>query len=428
MGKARLFEKLKITGKNDTLKEESTLKEIQELLSEEDDIMVVNLISRIKRLVPNWTEKKVEYLYEIITFVDTLLNGDEITTTVLYESSDLKYAKKALQELLEAIPKEKLEEYNKEKMAVKKEVSSLINKRENLTQEVDTINKKKDDLQEQNRWLLEEKNKLQKEIEELKNNSIKQAEEEIAAEKTKLQEKIKLLKKEKDDLVVAIEELKNNFNMYTSNISSITEMESVTWEPIKDDDPIYETNYKTIESYVNAIQMEYMDRTGASKEVCTREFNKYCPGLDELIVSVKYFSDSSMKATTSIREILQYEYWVSNCEHIANSIRAILKTLKFPKYHQKVTNRDVQSVTTDTIPKNINALMRELYFQRMALEATAKQKFAEAELNTVIGFLESMVPEGLDLTELLPNYNKLNGILPEGNNTYSEGGEQFRLK
>ena len=98
-----------------------------------------------------------------------------------------------------------------------------------------------------------------------------------------------------------------------------------------------------------------------------------------------------------------------------NQIIASLASLKLPKYKIIKNNIDSICVNERTMPTNVQSMMRELHFQRIALEAIIKQKILEAELETVLGVLQSVLPEGYDLTSLNDKFKSLENTLGSDN-------------
>ena len=110
-----------------------------------------------------------------------------------------------------------------------------------------------------------------------------------------------------------------------------------------------------------------------------------------------------------------FDSFTSVNQYLISQIIASLASLKLPKYKIIKDNIDSICVNERTMPTNVQSMMRELHFQRIALEAISKQKILEAELETVLGVLQSVLPEGYDLTSLNDKFKSLEGILGSDN-------------
>lgn len=387
-------------------------KDIEELFPGESYYKAINLIRRIRRLVPITSKSSVDYLETIISYVDGLINGDDIYsyTTFTYAS---KYAKAAFQEIAAEVHDQILDEYRRERAELQKEVSELSNKQQVLALSIEDLERRKKDLQDQSGVLSVELATIKKELEDLRQNGIARVNAEVASAKENLDKEITVLMQTKEGLNSSINELKGMFSEYSGTISKLNGEDSeVVWKPIDNNDPIYNTNHRTIASYIESMKIEYMDKTGASREVCDKEFSKYMPGLIQFINLLTEFNNPEVTACSSLRTIIMHDNWSARARQQALSLLSMLKTFKVPSYQLKQSNIDVQSLSVDTVPTNINAMLRELYLQRMAIEAVTKQKIAEAELKSVIAVLKTVAPKDFDFRSLISAYSGIDSLLP----------------
>lgn len=387
-------------------------KDIEELFPGESYYKAINLIRKVKRLVPVTSKSSIDYLETIISYVDGLINGDDIYsyTTFTYAS---KYAKIAFKEITSEVHDQILDEYRRERAELQEEVSDLSNKQQVLASSVEDLEKRKKDLQEQSGVLSVELAAIKKELEDLRQNGIARVNAEVASAKENLDKEIAALTQTKEGLNSSINELKAMLSEYSGTISKLNGEDSeVIWKPIDNNDPIYNTNHRTIASYIESMKIEYMDKTGVSREICDKEFSKYMPGLTQFIDLLKDFTNPEVIACSSLKAIIEHENWTTSAYHKALSLMSMLKTFKVPSYQLKHSNIDVQSLSVDTIPTNINAMLRELYLQRMAIEAVTKQKIAEAELKSVIAVLKTVAPKDFDFRSLISAYSGIDSLLP----------------
>jgi len=78
-------------------------------------------------------------------------------------------------------------------------------------------------------------------------------------------------------------------------------------------------------------------------------------------------------------------------------------------------NIDSLGLGKDTIPTNINVMLRELHLQRVATEAIAKQRILESELECLVHVLKSVVGPDYDFSTLVSDSDlskMLNGEAP----------------
>lgn len=391
--------------------EDYAKKDMEDLFPGESYYKAIDLIKKVKRLVPITSKSSIDYLENIISYVDGLLNGDDIYsyTTFAYAS---KYAKEAFKEITDEIHEHALEEYRRERAKLQEEVSTLSTKQNVLADSVEELEKRKNDLQQQLGLVSVELAAKKKELDDLKQSGINQVNKEVSSIRERLDNEINSLTRSKKSLESSIEELKKMYDSYSVTVSELCkERTEITWKPVSNNSPIYNTNYRTIESYIESLKIEYMDKTGVSREVCDKEFNKNCPGLSQFIEVLKSFCFTDIPACSSLKSIISKDDWSSSFHQKADSLNSMLKLFKFPCFQPVVSNIDTCSLTRETIPTNINSMLRELYLQRIATEAITKQRIAEAELRSVIAILKTVAPKDFDFRSLLSYYNGFDSLL-----------------
>lgn len=370
-------------------------------------------IESIKRLVPINSDNKIGYLEEVFSYVNDLINGDEIRQYCSSTGPVSKYAKKAFQEIIRDVHEQELESFRRERRELQTEINSLSDRKETLSKEVDGLERNNRELKEQTGNISLELAKLLRELQDKKENGIKEANAAVDNEKKRLQDEIASLNSTKENLSVAVADLKKSLNDYNNIITELDKpKESVIWEPIKEDDPIYNTNAETIDSYIKQLKLVYKDKTGATDEQCEDAFEQNANLLNEFACTLKAFKISEHSSYATVKGIIKC---VSNItwkdyhpkeKGIVKKLCATLKILKMPVYQPVKGNIDSHSVELDTVPNNINSMLRELYFQRIALEAVAKQRILEAELKSVVGLLIDVAPQNYDFRSLVETYSE----------------------
>lgn len=377
----------------------------------------LELIKNMERLIPLGTRDRIWYLEVLIKYVDGLVNGDDI---MQYTTSNMMspLAKKSMEEILTEVHEKVLSSYRDERSELKSEVGELSKQKTLLEESIEHLLSRKEELFGQTTSLGEEVTRLNREYENLRNNRIAEIDEEVRKQRETVELEIARLEEEKSALSKSVGELKNLLNRYSLIVSETSKHKGeceVTWVPVDKSHPIYTTNAKTIGDFIVSLKLEYMDNMGVTREECEREFSKYAPTLNAIFNSLKKLH-FEVPSCSSINQMLKYFSTFDNVhQYSINQIIASLASLKLPKYRIIKDNIDSICVNERTMPTNVQSMMRELHFQRIALEAISKQKILEAELETVLGVLQSVLPEGYDLTSLNDKFKSLEGILGSDN-------------
>ncbi len=377
----------------------------------------LELIKSMERLIPLGTRDRIWYLEVLIKYVDGLVNGDDI---MQYTTSNMMspLAKKSMEEILTEVHEKVLSSYRDERSELKSEVGELSKQKTLLEESIEHLLSRKEELFGQTTSLGEEVTRLNREYENLRNNRMAEIDEEVRKQRENVELEIARLKEEKSALSKSVGELKNLLNRYSLIVSETSKQKGkceVTWVSVDENHPIYTTNAKTIGDFILSLKLEYMDNTGATQEECEREFSKYAPTLNAIFNSLEKLNFDVPKCSSINQMVKYFNTFTTVNQYSINQIIASLASLKLPKYKIIKNNIDSICVNERTMPTNVQSMMRELHFQRIALEAISKQKILEAELETVLGVLQSVLPEGYDLTSLNDKFKSLEGILGSDN-------------
>lgn len=254
---------------------------VKQLFPTESEEKAVELIERMKRLVPINCSDKIGYLETIIMYVDGLINGDDISQYTTYEYLT-KFAIKGFDEIINDVQKRMLEKYREERrnlqneiLSLKENLSELELAHKNITRDIQELQADKERLQTKRDALSGELFALNSDLEETKRNGLTRVEEEVSDRQETLKNEIELEEKKKKQLEEAILELQNKFNEYSNMLEKLnSKEEEVVWEPIDKDDPIYNTNAESITSYIESLIITYMDKMQVSREEALKEFKK----------------------------------------------------------------------------------------------------------------------------------------------------------
>lgn len=279
-----------------------------------------------------------------------------------------------------------VEDYFKEKMASvqsdinrkKQELASSIEEmKENLAKEVanrdETIGKLNSQIND-----LERKIKIEEQhLADVKEKGIHKVCEEINEERRKLASDVLKLKATKESLETSVNDLNDSYKTTTSKINRIVNGDdgTVEWEQVPSDDPIYSTSTSTIDDYIKTLKEAYAAFEGITYEESCTIFNQLAPGLNQLhnVLSEHlknvYYRDENNK--------------LSKCE----AARKILANLKLPKYYGKGANKKT------TVNPTLEMMKREIEFQKQALDAAAKQRAAEHQLEVFIEKASEILPK-----------------------------------
>ena len=355
---------------------------------------IIRLANRLTNIAPIGSEDKVEYLSDLLQYVEAMIHGDDISK--LYSNITLgTYAQTALSKLIQDSHKQELDTYQKAKNDLLEGISQLQARQQELlaqNSECETINA---DLQGKVSELSEKWSDLQKQIDEGKDSIDKELAEYREQSTKDLDREIQAKRAELAELEAKNEEAKQTLLDFKGKLANVISGQSskivVTWQAIHEDDPIYNTNSLTIEAYINSLKSEYIEKMHCSEQECDRIFEQKCPGLKEFIKIVKKFSRTNETAS-SVRTIISYT-WSGYAQYLEN----FLKIFKFPKYIEKGLDSLVD-FQPQGISGNLQQMLENFYWQKKAAEAIAAQKIAEAELLAVVSIFKGAISPDYDFS------------------------------
>lgn len=231
----------------------------------------LNVVKRLSNIAPFGKTDKIKHLEELLNYVEVMINGDDIAQ--FCSNTTLKvYAQNALQKLIADAHNKELEKYKNVKQKLLEEISQLQNNQTNLlekNEELEDVNSdlssKFDELSNRYHDLSNDTEALEAKKQQLINEGEeavkKQIEEDRAImiaefdkEREELQQQIETLKEQKAQLEENAVEAKQVLETVSQTVLSMSKTDStdskVEWKRITEDDPIYNTNYKTIEKYI----------------------------------------------------------------------------------------------------------------------------------------------------------------------------------
>ena len=355
---------------------------------------IIRLANRLTNIAPIGSEDKVEYLSDLLQYVEAMIRGDDISK--LYSNITLgTYAQTALSKLIQGSHKQELDTYQKAKNDLLEGISQLQARQQELlaqNSECETINA---DLQGKVSELSEKWSDLQKQIDEGKDSIDKELAEYREQSTKNLDREIQAKRAELAELEAKNEEAKQTLLDFKGKLANVISGQSskivVTWQAIHEDDPIYNTNSLTIEAYINSLKSEYIEKMHCSEQECDRIFEQKCPGLKEFIKIVKKFS-STNETASSVRTIISCT-WSGYAQYPEN----LLKIFKFPKYIEKGLDSLVD-FQPQGISGNLQQMLENFYWQKKAAEAIAAQKIAEAELLAVVSIFKGAISPDYDFS------------------------------
>ncbi len=365
----------------------------EELFPGEDYSKALDLIQSIRRLAP--TDKyRINYLTTLFTYVDGIINGDDIDSFMTKEHIT-KWAKEALDEVMDEVYNRKLESYRLEKIKLSSEVESLTGERDVLDAQVNSLKDNKNNLILQTTTLSTELEKLKQTLEEKRNNGA-----------TQIEEEIKSLNNEKDELTSYIDELKKIIDSHNRTISHLGSADVIVlWENVDRYNPLYGMNCDSIRNYINYLKMIYIYNMDVTKEVCEEEFRKNSPKLKEFVDLFDTHFTNKVVACSSITTIINHENWSEESKIYVKKLESYLAEIKLPRYLSKKNNDylDIKVPSMECVSTNTNSILRELYFQRMAATETAKRKILESQVDMLTQALQRFVPSDYDISKLFRN-------------------------
>ena len=390
------------------------LKNLRKLFPNASSCDLTDLIFQVQKMLPFSSDKeKIKKIVEVFTYLDGIINGDDIRSYTTYQYLS-KFAKQGIEELASLMQSEYLTRYREEKSSLENAIVKLKRQLSVLRQTGLTLETSNATLQKENKVLNFRRTQLKADVDSLdcelqdkKENGIHQLYMAISFEREKLNSDIESLRKDRDILRASIEELKQIINSYDKIIESmlVPQNQGVVWSPISQDSPIYNLNKDSIDAYINSLKLRYCDCIGLSFEACEKEFKKNCPELQAFATTLKQFSNPNAPIS-SVREIIEYKYWDESAYSYVNQLKALLKNIKLPVYTKLDKNEMDGMYSKSTLSSNLEYMLREIHFKKIAAEAVSKQKILEREIDLLIGLLNQYLPNGLTYEELTLSINK----------------------
>ena len=322
----------------------------------------LQLIKKLKALLPIECSDKIKALEEVISYVSAILYCDDLHQFATFNYYK-KYAIDALSELIAYVQEHSIDNYGLELALLKEEIEKAIYEKEQYLIEIS----------------------------------------ELTDEREKLQSEVKILKDEKDALSLENCELKKSLDNYRNMMQACNGDCQVVWENVTDDNPIYAVIPTDIADYIYKLKQAYRYKLGISEEECESDFILNSAGLLELqklLLSFEKYNDKPIS------------YLIENTSYLgidigrACSLKKLMPNIKLPRIIKKQNALlDVNLTSSDG---NLDGLLRELYFQRMALDALAKQRIAEVQLSSLIAALKQTLPNNYDfnqITQILDSYS-----------------------
>lgn len=375
---------------------------IAELFPNESYDRVVDLLVKLRRLVPLSDDYKLKYLENLFEYVDGMINGDEITQLATFRyTSDL--TRDSLQSLASSVHEQVLSSYREERRQLQAQVGLLEKELSDLAQSNYTLKKEEMDLKSSISELRDLKSSLESDIQKLKSEGYAQVEREIGDRRTELREEVASLNETKQSLSLHIEELKKLLSQYNAQVANLSSKVEVTWEPIKADDSIYNVFINGVDSYISSLEETYQKNTGATAEEAKVALKTNSSGVYSIKdIFGKIHSEDVKYALTVGAAIKNKELFRYNeSKYAAQALENIVSNLRLPSYNKKFGTIGTSSLNSSTVPTDTQVLLRELYLQKMSAEALAKQQIAESQLMTLVNAFKQLMPESVNFRELL---------------------------
>ena len=370
---------------------------IYEEFENADDL--VALIRKINRLMPINKKDKVEHLIELISYIETLINGDSIAQHIAltYRS---EFAKESLDEIMKYIQEHTITSFEEKKSKLESDINLLSMKKENLCSELQSLEQRHIELSKDVNGVRRELLTINRDLADKRQNGINIVQKEISQERKRLEDENKKLMEKQQKLQEIINALKKELVILNKQISSGEQQKEVSWELINKNHPLYNTSSDSIEAYIHSLKLQYCENMGCSMEIAEIAFKTHCSELSSIkSILINYFSDADRNAG-SINQIINYDNWNITRYMKADSLKSMLKTIKLPNF-QKISTTTKSQFNQTTVPDNMNTLVRELHFQKVAIEALAAKRVAEQNLQTVISILGQFLPSDFDLNKYL---------------------------
>ena len=341
-----------------------------------DDYM--KLIKRLSNLLPIECNDKLKALEEIMSYVASMLYGDDLHQFCTYNYYK-KYVTTALDELVVYVQEHSIKQYKQELELLRKEINNYLYEKEQYLKEIEVLKK----------------------------------------EKESLQSKVDSLRKENKLLINENTNVKTSIDKHSAMMKKLVSNNQVIWEKVKEDDTIYAITRNKIANYISELEKAYMCKLGVSQQECESDFMLNSTGLYELKSLLLSFRDEDNYNKPISQCIKEYKFLGIDCSR-GVALGAMMKNVKLPKIIERAPALTTLNLTNDT--GDLNGLLKDLYYQKIAFEALAKQKIAEAQLYSLIMSLKQIMPENYDfnqLTEAL-EANQIKQLLEDNGQSFTK--------
>ena len=377
---------------------------------EVNDAKTNELIKRIKRLVPLGNRNDIEYLNILITYLDGLINGDDIHQYISSEMSEV--AKKSLDDIMEYIHEHILNSYRQERTKLQNSVEDLTAQEQTLSSQVNELSSQRTSLVRETNLLEKELSDLKMELETLRENGIKDIEASNLKQKEQLETEISSLEATKQVLLTSINDLKSKIKECFSEIESLDEEDTVNWVSVGDGDPIYGVSGTNIARFIDYVIDVYSRNLRVDSGRAFEDILTFAPGLWTINKLYEYIESNYnhekdfITKTTSIGSILARNPCSLSAEskELQRNFKIAIASIKLPVYKKTKKHIDTQ---INKVPDNVNALLRELQYQRALLEEKTKRELLESQLRSLTALMSQVIPENYDLQKLIETYSEI---------------------
>ncbi len=377
---------------------------------EVNDVKTNELIKRIKRLIPLGTRNDIEYLNILITYLDGLINGDDIHQYISSEMSEV--AKKSLDDIMEYIHEHILNSYRQERTKLQNSVEVLTAQEQTLSSQVNELSSQRTSLVRETNLLEKELSDLKMELETLRENGIKDIEASNLKQKEQLETEISSLEATKQVLLTSINDLKSKIKECFAEIESLNEEDPISWVSVSDGDPIYGVCGANIDKFLNDAVKIYSINLDGDESRAFKDIHTFAPGLwtiKDLYEYIEFnsnYEEDFITKTTSIGSLLARnpDSLSPKSKELQRNFKIAIDSIKLPVY--KKTKKHIGS-QINKVPDNVNALLRELQYQRALLEEKTKRELLESQLRSLTALMSQVIPENYDLQKLMETYSEI---------------------
>lgn len=237
--------------------------------------------------------------------------------------------------------------------SLQSEIEELFSKKDLLQseiQELQEIKKTNEELKKQNASLDEliksksdnMEERLELEISGYRIKRRQEVESELENELSRLKRDIEVLTTIKEQMQ---QKIYSQINQCINNRNAQNGRKYFVFEPVKEDNELYNQNHWTIDNYYEKLIHEYSIMTGLEYEEAKIEFVALSGALSKLVELLeKDFNNEQICYTESITNIISYNGWNDNGKRSVHNLMCILNGIYLPNYQKmyygdkKITN------------------------------------------------------------------------------------------